>query len=150
METLEKLREEYNNLNKKRNAIYRKIEELERQKVTNAFTVGECYVDTYYKSFKKVIALDGNVLYCIVVNNENILRDFYYLCEKSKIEHSFVIFKNRIYNCCIAPDYNCIGLPKEEQDSIPLNKLNDIEQLLIFGNHSYTSCKYCTDRKSVV
>lgn len=79
MKTLEKLREEYNNLNKKRNAIYRKIEELEQQKVTNVFTVGECYVDTYCESFKKVIALDGNVLYCIVVNNENILRDFYYL-----------------------------------------------------------------------
>ena len=79
METLEELREEYNNLNKKRNAIYRKIEELERQKVTNIFTVGECYVDTYCKSFKKIIALDGNVLYCVVVSNENILRDFYYL-----------------------------------------------------------------------
>ena len=79
MKTLEKLREEYNNLNKKRNAIYRKIEELERQKVTNTFTIGECYLDTYCKSFKKVIALDGNVLYCMVVNNESILRDIYYL-----------------------------------------------------------------------
>lgn len=84
METLEKLREKYNNLNKKRNTIYRKIEELERQKVTNTFTVGECYVDTYCKSFKKVIALDGNILYCIVVNNENILRDFYYLCNTKR------------------------------------------------------------------
>ena len=81
MKTLEKLREEYNNLNKKRNTIYKKIEELEQQEVTNTFTVGNCYLDTYCKSFKKVIALDGNVLYCIVVNNENILRDFYYLCD---------------------------------------------------------------------
>ena len=79
METLEKLRKKYDDLNKKRNAIYRKIVELEQQKVTNAFTVGECYVDTYCESFKKILALDGNVLYCIVVNNENILRDFYYL-----------------------------------------------------------------------
>lgn len=79
MKTLEKLRKEYDDLNKKRNAIYKKILELERQKVINAFTVGECYVDTYCKSFKKVLALDGNVLYCIVVNNDNILRDFYYL-----------------------------------------------------------------------
>ena len=79
MKTLEKLREEYNNLNKKRNAIYRKIVELERQEITNTFTIGNCYLDTYCKSFKKVIALDGNVLYCMVVNNENILRDFYYL-----------------------------------------------------------------------
>ena len=79
MKTLEKLREEYNNLNKKRNAIYRKIEELEQQEINNKFTIGECYVDTYCKSFKKVIALDGNVLYCMVVNNESILRDIYYL-----------------------------------------------------------------------
>ena len=79
MKTLEKLREEYNNLNKKRNTIYKKIEELERQEVTNIFTVGECYLDTYRKSFKKVIALDENVLYCMVVNNESILRDIYYL-----------------------------------------------------------------------
>ena len=79
MKTLEKLREEYNNLNKKRNAIYKKIEELEQQEVNNKFTVGECYLDTYRKSFKKVIALDGNVLYCMVVNNESILRDIYYL-----------------------------------------------------------------------
>ena len=79
MKTLEKLREEYNNLNKKRNAIYRKIVELERQEVTNTFTVGECYVDTYCESFKKILALDGNVLYCIVVNNGNILREIYYL-----------------------------------------------------------------------
>ena len=79
MKTLEKLREEYNNLNKKRNAIYRKIVELERQEVTNIFTVGECYLDTYRRSFKKVITLDGNVLYCMVINNESILRDIYYL-----------------------------------------------------------------------
>lgn len=79
METLEKLREKYNNLNKERNAIYRKIVELEQQKATNVFTVGECYVDTDCESFKKIIALDGNILYCIIVNNENILRDFYYL-----------------------------------------------------------------------
>ena len=93
MKTLEKLREEYNNLNKKRNAIYRKIEELEQQEVNNKFTIGECYVDTYCESFKKILALDGNVLYCIVVNNENILRDFYYLndtkCWKKITSHQF-------------------------------------------------------------
>ena len=75
MKTLEKLWEEYNNLNKKRNAIYKKIEELEQQEVNNKFTIGECYLDTYCKSFKKVIVLDGNVLYCMVVNNESILRE---------------------------------------------------------------------------
>ena len=93
MKTLEKLREEYNNLNKKRNAIYRKIVELERQEVTNTFTIGDCYLDTYCKSFKKIIALDENVLYCMVVNNESILRDIYYLydtkCWKKITSHQF-------------------------------------------------------------
>lgn len=70
--------------------------------------------------------------------------DFYYLCEKSHQCHSFVIFKNRIYNCCIAPDYNAIGLPKDDADSIPINDLKSYEELLNFGNHSYSSCKYCT------
>ena len=81
MKKLEKLREEYNNLNKKQNAIYRKIIELEQQEVTNTFTVGECYVDTYSKSFKKIIALNGNILYCMVINNESIIIDTYYLCD---------------------------------------------------------------------
>ena len=79
METLEELKEKYNNLNKERNALYEKIVKLEQQKVTNAFTVGECYLDTYCGSFKKIIAIDKKILYCIVVNNENILRDYYYL-----------------------------------------------------------------------
>jgi hypothetical protein len=70
--------------------------------------------------------------------------DFYYLCEKSNVSHSFVIFKDRIYNCCIAPDYNAINLPKDEKDSIALTDLKSYEELLVFGNHSYTSCKYCT------
>lgn len=79
METLEELKERYNNLNKERNALYEKIVKLEQQKAMNTFTVGECYLDTYCGSFKKIIAIDTNILYCIVVNNENILRDFYYL-----------------------------------------------------------------------
>ena len=62
MKTLEKLREEYNNLNKKRNAIYRKIEKLEQQEVNKKFTIGECYIDTYCESFKKILSLDGNIL----------------------------------------------------------------------------------------
>ena len=57
MKILEKLREEYNNLNKKRNTIYRKIVELERQEVNNKFIIGECYLDTYSKS-NEVICVD--------------------------------------------------------------------------------------------
>lgn len=75
--------------------------------------------------------------------------DFYYFCEKSHQCHSFVIFKNRIYNCCIAPDYQAINLPKDENDSISLDNLPSYEELLAFGNHSYSSCKYCTANRTV-
>lgn len=70
--------------------------------------------------------------------------DFYYFCEKSHQCHSFVIFKNRLYNCCIAPDYTAINLPKDEADSISMDELPSYEEILKFGNHSYNSCKYCT------
>ena len=79
METLEELREKYNNLNKERFAIYEKIKELEQQKVANNFAVGECYFSIYNESFKKIIAIDENAIYCIVVNEKSIQRNFYYL-----------------------------------------------------------------------
>ena len=75
--------------------------------------------------------------------------DFYYLCEKSHQCHSFVIFKNRLYNCCIAPDYTAINLPKDEKDSIPMDQLPSYEEILNFGNHSYNSCKYCTANRTI-
>lgn len=79
METLKELRDKYNNLNKERTALYNKIIKLKQQEVTNNFIVGECYLNVYCESFKKIIAMDKNVLHCIVVNNKNIQRDFYYL-----------------------------------------------------------------------
>lgn len=75
--------------------------------------------------------------------------DFYYFCEKSHQCHSFVIFKNRLYNCCIAPDYTAINLPKDEEDSIPMDALPSYEDILNFGNHSYNSCRYCTANRTI-
>ena len=75
--------------------------------------------------------------------------DFYYFCEKSHQCHSFVIFKNRLYNCCIAPDYTVINLPKDESDSFSMDNLPSYEDILKFGNHSYNSCKYCTANRTV-
>lgn len=70
--------------------------------------------------------------------------DFYYTCEKSKQCHTFVIFKDRIYNCCISPDYSAINLPQDETDSFSMYNLPSYEELLHFGNHSYNCCKYCS------
>lgn len=80
METLQELRKKYNNLNEERSILYKKIAELERKEVAHKFTVGECYLDTDCDNFKKIIAIDEeDILYCMVINNERIQRDFYYL-----------------------------------------------------------------------
>lgn len=80
METLQELRKKYNNLNEERSILYKKIAELERKEVAHKFTVGECYLDTDCDNFKKIIAIDEeDTLYCMVINNERIQRDFYYL-----------------------------------------------------------------------
>lgn len=79
MKTLEQLREEYSNFCKEQRTLYEKIVKLEKQEVNNNFAVGECYLNTYCDSFKKIIATDNNMLHCIVVSDKNIQRDFYYL-----------------------------------------------------------------------
>lgn len=80
METLEELREKFSNLNKERTIIYEKILKLEQQEVTNNFAVGECYFEPRCESFKKIIKIGEGVLYCIVIEDKSIERDFYYLC----------------------------------------------------------------------
>lgn len=79
METLEELREKFNNLDEQRNAVYDKILKLEQQEVTNNFAVGECYFDPRCESFKKIIKIEAGVLYCIVIEDKSIKRNFYYL-----------------------------------------------------------------------
>lgn len=79
METLEELRKKFSSLNKERSAIYQKILKLEQQEITNNFVVGECFFSPSCESFKKIIAIGEGILYCIVVDNKNIRRNFYYL-----------------------------------------------------------------------
>lgn len=81
METLQKLREKYNNLNKERAILYNEIVKLEQQELTTKFMVGECYLNTCCDSFTKIISIDKQVLYCIVVEVDSVKRDFYYLCD---------------------------------------------------------------------
>ena len=79
METLEELREKFSSLNKERTIIYAKILKLEQQEINNNFVVGECYFNPSCKSLKKIIKIEEDVLYCIVINDKSIERDFYYL-----------------------------------------------------------------------
>lgn len=79
MEVLKELKEKYNNLNKEISILYEKIIKLEQKELNNSFTVGNCYINSYCDSFKKIIAIDKEKLYCIVVYEDNISKDFYYL-----------------------------------------------------------------------
>ena len=79
METLEELREKFSNLDKERNIVYEKILKLKQQEITNNFVVGECYFNPRCKSFKMIIKVEEGVLYCIVIEDKSIKRDFYYL-----------------------------------------------------------------------
>ncbi len=79
METLKELREKYHNLTEKRAAIYKEILKLEQLEITSNFVIGECYFNPCSESFKKIIAIDGGVLHCMVIENKSIKRDFYFL-----------------------------------------------------------------------
>lgn len=79
MEILKELKEKYNNLNKESSILYEKIIKLEQKELNNSFTVGNCYINSYCDSFKKIIAIDKEKLYCIVIYKDNISKDFYYL-----------------------------------------------------------------------
>lgn len=76
METLEQLREKYNKLSKERNTLFKKILELENQKTFKNFTVGNCYLDTWNNSFKKIIAIDCEGFCSICINEDSICREF--------------------------------------------------------------------------
>lgn len=79
METLEELREKYSSLCEEQRTLYEKIVKLEQQEVYNNFAVGECYLNTACDSFEKIIAIDNNMLHCVVITDGSIRRDFYYL-----------------------------------------------------------------------
>lgn len=79
METLEELRKKFSSLDEERSAVYEKILELEQQKITSKFAVGECYFNPHCESFKKIIEIEESRLYCVIVEDKSIQRDFYYL-----------------------------------------------------------------------
>jgi hypothetical protein len=93
METLEQLREKYSNLCEEQCTLYEKIVKLEQQEVSNNFAVGECYLNTACDYFTKIVAIDNNILHCVVITDGSIQRDFYYLngtkCWKKITPHQF-------------------------------------------------------------
>lgn len=79
METLKELREQYSSLCEEQNALYEKILKLEQQEITNNIVVGGCYFNPRCESFKKIIKIGEGILYCMVIEDKSIARDFYNL-----------------------------------------------------------------------
>lgn len=76
METLEELKEKFNNLNKERSILYKKILELEEQETLKSFTVGSCYLDIWNNCFAKIIAINNDEFCFIRVDEYSIERDW--------------------------------------------------------------------------
>lgn len=76
METIQELRDKYKKLTKERNILYNKILKLEDSEILKKFTVGECYLDTWSNNFKKIIAIDGEELHSICVDDCYICREY--------------------------------------------------------------------------
>ena len=77
METLEKLKEKFDKLNKERNILFKKIYELENQETLKEFTVGNCYLDIWNYRFVKIIAIDNDEFCSIVIDEDSIKRDWF-------------------------------------------------------------------------
>ena len=76
METLEKLKENFDKLNKERNILFKKICELENQEILKKFTVGNCYLDIWNYRFVKIITIDTGEFCSIIIDENSIKRDW--------------------------------------------------------------------------
>ena len=77
METLEKLKEKFNKLDKERGILFKRILELEDQETLKEFTVGNCYLDICNNRFAKIIAIDNDEFCSIVIDEDSIKRDWF-------------------------------------------------------------------------
>lgn len=113
METLEELREKYNNLVIEQNVLYKEIVKLEQQEVSNNFAVGECYLNTACDDFEKIVAIDNNKLHCVVVTDGSIQRDLYYLrdtnCWKKITSEQFRDVYHAVMKDITDPDFEDEG-----------------------------------------
>ena len=77
METLEELKEKFDKLDKERSILFKKIRELENQETLKNVTVGNCYLDIWNDCFVKIIAIDNDVFYSIIIDEYSITRDWF-------------------------------------------------------------------------
>ena len=77
METLEKLKEKFDKLDKERSILFKKIRKLEDQETLKSVTVGNCYLDIWNDRFVKIIAIDNDEFCSIIINEYSIERDWF-------------------------------------------------------------------------
>lgn len=77
METLEKLKEEFNKLDKERSILFKKIRKLEDQEILKSATVGNCYLDIWNDRFVKIITIDNDEFCSMVISECCIERNWF-------------------------------------------------------------------------
>ena len=77
METLEKLKEKFDKLDKERSILFKKIRKLEDQEILKSVTVGNCYLDIRNDRFVKIIAIDNDEFCSIIISECCIERDWF-------------------------------------------------------------------------
>ena len=75
METLKELRAKYKQLKKESNNIHNQIKILERKEVLSNFKVGDCYFDTVWNTFIKIVSIRNNYVYYLLIDETYISRD---------------------------------------------------------------------------
>ena len=79
METLKELRAKYRQLKSESNNIYNQIKILERKEVLSNFKVGDCYFDTVWNTFIKIVSIRNNFVYYLLIDETYISRDSSYI-----------------------------------------------------------------------
>lgn len=77
METLEKLKEEFNKLDKERSILFKKIRKLEDQETLKNVTAGNCYLDIWNDRFVKIITIDNDEFCSMVISECCIERNWF-------------------------------------------------------------------------
>ncbi len=79
METLKELRAKYRQLKSESNNIYNQIKILERKEVLPNFKVGDCYLDTVWNTFIKIVSIRNGYIYYLLIDETYISRDSSYI-----------------------------------------------------------------------
>ena len=79
METLKELRAKYRQLKSESNNIYNQIKILERKEGLSNFKVGDCYFDTIWNTFIKIVSIRNNYVYYLLIDETYISRDSSYI-----------------------------------------------------------------------